>query len=580
MIILKKKLQEKDMAFGVKEIILYIRRSNYRLFCNHLFIISFFIVILYRFFPSLFALLVTSSPITICTALLLGIILTCGDKKKTEIDEDRKTQRFSHQAGAFANVESRRGVKKMMVREAASHDEGATGNSKARAQNDRHGSFDTCLAANSSIKQNTKRAYGEKKASEESKIHDCGFTNEKEVSVGLAKGVLKTREDIGSLTTSDQKNSKGLKVESDKPMLNTHRHSTLREAWDHLNRHDASSSSESDQAECSSPDAASMPDIMPMLDELHPLLDSEPLQPTLISKENSDVASIQSSDVGSVEEEAENQEDEDDEEVQDEKDAKTKSLVSWTADDQKNLVELGKSEMERNQRLESLIARRRTRKFLEKNLIYLDNNDSPPSIEDLSRFQIEIPSVFPQRQNPFDLPYDSDEIPLSAPPRLVPRQNPFDLPLNQVYESNSPSIENLSHQEAVTNPQRDILLRRHDSFHSGASFPGDLREERHASRLKPYFVAEKKDEEETDFNVPRRSIEGHDSTISSPKSYTVQEPLTNHDSSPPERGSQSSEGVDEVDVKQVQSKEAKEAVDGHITYPVYDSSSSATDKTN
>lgn len=567
----------------MKEIILYIRRPNYRLFCNHLFIISFFIVILYRFFPSLFVLLVTSSPITICTALLLGIILTCGgDKKTPEIGEDRKTRKFSsHKAGAFANVESRRGVKKMTVREVASHHERATGNSKAKAQNDRYGSSDTCMAANSLVKQDKKGAYSEKKVTEERKIYDRGFAKKKEVSAdGLAKGVLKTREDIGSLTTLDQKNFEGLMVESDNPTLNTRRHSTLREAWDHLNNHDASSSAESDQADCSSLDAASMVDIMPMPDELDPLLDSKPPQPAPESKENSDAASIQSSDAGSVEEEVEIQEDEDDEELQDEKDDKTKSLVSWTADDQKNLVELGKSEMERNQRLESLIARRRARKFVEKSLIYLDNIDSLPSIEDLSQFQIEIPSIFPPRRNPFDLPYDSDEIPLSAPPRLVPRQNPFDLPPDQVYESNSPSMANPSHQQVVTNPQRDILLRRHDSFNSGASFLGDLREERCASRLKPYFVGEKKDEEETDSNVPRQSSEGNDSTVSSPKSYTVQEPLTNHDTSPAEQGSQSSEGVDEVDVKHVQSKEAKEAVDSHITYPVHDSSSSTTGKTN
>ncbi|XP_017700772.2 uncharacterized protein LOC103717516 [Phoenix dactylifera] len=570
------------MAFGAKENILYIRRPNYRLFCNHLFIISFFIVILYKFFPTLFALLVTSSPITICTALLLGIILTCGDKKTPKIDEDRKTQIFSsHKTRVFPNVESRRKVKKMTVREAVSHDERATDNNKAKAQNDRYGSYENCMAANSSVKQDKRGAYRDKKVTEERKIHDCGFAKKKEVSAeGLAKGVLKTREDIGSLTTSDQKNSEGLKLEGEKSTLNTRRHSTLREAWDHLDRYDASSSSESDQAECSSPDAASMADIMPMLDELHLLLDSEPPQPALVSKENSDVASIQSSDVGSVEEEAENVEDEDDEEVQDEKDDKTKSVVSWTADDQKNLVELGKSEMERNQRLESLIARRRARKFLEKNLICLDNNDSLPSIEDLSRFQIEIPSVFPPRRNPFDLPHDLDEIPLSAPPRLVPGRNPFDLPLDQAYESNSPPMENLSHQEVVTDPQRDMLLRRHDSFTSGASFLGDLREERRASRLKPFFVAEKKDEEETDFNVPRQSSEGSDSTVISPKSYTIQDPLANHDTSPAERGSQSSEGVDEVDVKQVESKKAKQAVDSHITYPVYDSSSSATEKTN
>ncbi|KAH0453027.1 hypothetical protein IEQ34_017351 [Dendrobium chrysotoxum] len=62
----------------------------------------------------------------------------------------------------------------------------------------------------------------------------------------------------------------------------------------------------------------------------------------------------------SAEEETENQADEEDEEAQEEKD-NNEAVVKWTADDQKNLMDLGSSELERNQRLENLIAKRRAR---------------------------------------------------------------------------------------------------------------------------------------------------------------------------------------------------------------------------
>ena len=59
-------------------------------------------------------------------------------------------------------------------------------------------------------------------------------------------------------------------------------------------------------------------------------------------------------------ESAEEAEDED----EDEGDEYGYKVVEWTEDDQKNLMDLGTSELEMNRRLESLIAKRRARKLI------------------------------------------------------------------------------------------------------------------------------------------------------------------------------------------------------------------------
>ncbi|KAJ6296820.1 hypothetical protein OIU78_022528 [Salix suchowensis] len=105
------------------------------------------------------------------------------------------------------------------------------------------------------------------------------------------------------------------------------------------------------------------------------------------------------------------------EEAQGSKEDESKSAIKWTDDDQKNLMDLGTLELERNLRLESLIRRRRARRNMrlmaEKNLIDLDAADLP----------INVPSISTARQNPFDFPYD--DVPGSAPSVLLPRQKSF-----------------------------------------------------------------------------------------------------------------------------------------------------------
>jgi hypothetical protein len=126
------------------------------------------------------------------------------------------------------------------------------------------------------------------------------------------------------------------------------------------------------------------------------------------------------------------------------------NAVAWTADDQKNILKIGCLEIERNQRLESLIARRRGRNYSDRNLADIGSSDSLPSIEELSKFNVQIPTVFAPRKNPFDLPYDEDNFPDSAPSALLQTGNPFDLPRVKEDVSSSAEGASSSHEEPIS----------------------------------------------------------------------------------------------------------------------------------
>lgn len=70
-------------------------RTCCRSVCKHPFLVGmvFSLIFLFRSFPFLFSLLVYASPILVCTAFLLGTLLSFGQSKVSEIE---KQQHHSH----------------------------------------------------------------------------------------------------------------------------------------------------------------------------------------------------------------------------------------------------------------------------------------------------------------------------------------------------------------------------------------------------------------------------------------------------------------------------------------------------
>ncbi|KAL0909455.1 hypothetical protein M5K25_020327 [Dendrobium thyrsiflorum] len=461
-------------------------------------LVSAFLLFLYIYLPSIFSFIVYSSPVIACTALLLGALLVYGEPDEPEdvksVDLSVKVAETEERSRDFdvlkkgerymseENAEKRRPTN--VTKDdpfKRSHDDG---------DGDRKDSMD--LAASSSRKIAEKEVQTEKTLTNGVEAHDLEFIEKELFS-------------IENSAYHEQGIAEGLKVETEQPLDNQF-DSSLGSPWLEVNNHDVSSDSESDESdgeESLSPDA-SITDIVPIIDELHPLLESANPQPAHRSIDTSDAASRASSperefDDASVEEETENQADEEDEEAQEEKD-NTEAVVKWTADDQKNLMDLGSSELERNQRLENLIAKRRAKKLqrfqTDKNLIDLDT-EPLPFMEDIIRLNVQVPAISAPRSNPFDLPFDSKEslgqpIPGSAPSVLLPRRNPFDLPYYQNEESGNVTGENSRPYDASFS-QRDTLPRRIDRLNLGA-VSDDASQEKSKPKLKPYFVPEKMSE--------------------------------------------------------------------------------------
>ncbi|PON70620.1 hypothetical protein PanWU01x14_079940 [Parasponia andersonii] len=188
---------------------------------------------------------------------------------------------------------------------------------------------------------------------------------------------------------------------------------------------------------------------------------------TLWGSDGSDQKLKKSESYGVVSEADNIEESEDEEEEEEEEEAienVNKAVLEWTEDDQKNLMELGLSEIERNRRLESLIAKRRARNLfrtqVEKGLMDLDGVVPCP-----------IAPVFVWRTDPFEVPNVPNEIeglhvPGSAPSILLPAQNPFDLPYDPLEEKPNLMADSFQQEFTAVN-QKEMLFCRHESFSLG-----------------------------------------------------------------------------------------------------------------
>ncbi|KAF7852222.1 hypothetical protein BT93_L5370 [Corymbia citriodora subsp. variegata] len=581
-------------------------KTCYRSVCNHPFLVGMlcFLFFMYRSFPFLFSLLVSASPVLVCTAVLLGTLLSFGQPNIPEIE---KEERITHdvaplKAGVVHSetvithnkdcvmerfVGTEREVADRAVQEVGSPD------GKTSIVEEDDGLLETSRLINDGSQENQ----GEKQVYEEAAKGFHDMEQENDACVHDEKSDVDGHEDGGHQYTLIQeeefhtleRENGGMARDSTDAHLESRLGSKWKERDEEEDEDEMSEGSDSDHSESSSPDA-SMADIMPMLDELHPLLDVEAPQPAHLPLHDSDVASQHSSksENGILESDEDNkneegddendgeEEEEEEEESQRGKEDESKSVITWTEDDQKNLMDLGTSELERNQRLENLIARRRARKNLrtmtEKNLIDFDSDDLP----------FNVPPIATMRRNPFDGPDDSSynvglpPIPGSAPSIMLARRNPFDIP----YEPNEekPDLKGDSfQQEFETFHQRDTFYRRHESFSLGPSNLGVPKQEKQDSKLRPYFVPEQFASVGTSFHPMERQsseVSVTDSKVSSvPDTESLSsnadhddKRVSEHDSSQEtegisnvdqasllvEHGSQTSEDVDSHDIEDVE----------------------------
>ncbi|KAB1210642.1 hypothetical protein CJ030_MR6G009082 [Morella rubra] len=219
------------------------------------------------------------------------------------------------------------------------------------------------------------------------------------------------------------------------------------------------------------------------LDQHHAFLDSEHFK----LMQSSGAEQKGKCDVAGTESEVDNLEEADDEDEEEEAQEDGENAMEWTEDDQKNLMDLGLSELERNRRLESLIVKRRTRKLCrmqaEKGLI--DLRSVPAS---------QFAPIYVARNETNDVSNVLDEIegleaPDSAPSILIATQNPFDLPYDPLEER--PNLLGDSFQEEFTAPQKEMPFCRHESFSMGPSLLLESKQDQHDTKSSSLFVSKK-----------------------------------------------------------------------------------------
>lgn len=562
-------LETKQVGPCIKKVLRSSIRKSYRCVSEHPVLLSsgVLLYLLYRSSPVFFAFLLSSSPVIICTTLLLGILLSYGDTDLPEASEDAKTTpeisdfkignssgdvhfesdrgisvpSFSNTAENFKERETKRTVS---VRErSAEHDDDVPLLRKVDEEDEKfeHRDIPRTLTPFPSM-VNFRQQVGVGDAwlfNQEREYKDSFFmTEQAERKTSLFEGLNEKGTSFDMFSSSENVNKHAemvenlnqaasklsdileerstdevagtsrptyavsvrhdkkpdeLKVDTSKAVEDNLLDSSLGSPWATVGSDDGSSGFDSDEAESSSPDA-SMTDIAPVLDEIDPLLGSDFTRPDPIANDDSDTDSHVSSQDHQTDDDSNDEDDNNDAKDSGEeskKDEGQKAAFLWTADDAKNLMDLGYSEMERNRRLEILMVRRRSRKNIvfeiDNNLTGVSSNDAGKNVDDLSRFHAQVSNISVTRRNPFDLPYDSEEaaIPGSAPSILHARKNPFDF-LEQFGESGVPAPDNLSPGESPATSHRDIF-RRHESFNFGTT---DANQARRLSRLKPYFVPE------------------------------------------------------------------------------------------
>ncbi|KAL6219329.1 hypothetical protein ACLB2K_007088 [Fragaria x ananassa] len=509
-----------ETASQISKFVMISMKTCYKSVGDHPFVVGILLLFIFlqRSFPVLFSVLVSTSPVIICTAVLLGTLLSFGQSNIPEIErQDDIASLRTWVPGDDTVVVGSGGSFSAENFSASSRDivyDDVAPDSTDYRVNGEVGDHDVYAPL---INENVQHTQSDERVTEDVdrdiELETRGLPNDVEAVEPQYTLLQRVRDQILQVQDDNVSAGGGEHLDS---FLGGYGHDESGEASD----------SGSDGAESSSPDA-SMADILPILDELHPLLDSDAPQQAHMSHDGSDAASDSSVESDEDIEDQGGQVDEGDGvdyNGGDEKEVpahsgtedESKSAIKWTDDDQKNLMDLGNLELERNQRLENLIARRRARKSFklmpEKNLIDFDGVDLPFNVSPIST----------TRRNPFNSPFDDSygnmglpPIPGSAPSIMLARRNPFDLP----YDSNEekPDLKgDLFEQEFIALHANNAFFRRHESFSLGASSLGGAKHERQDFKWKPIFLPEILASEGPGYSLfQRQSSEVSESKLSS-----------------------------------------------------------------
>ncbi|XP_074286652.1 uncharacterized protein LOC141611898 isoform X2 [Silene latifolia] len=508
-------------------------RTVYRVILGHPFIVVtlLYLIILHRYFPFLFSLLVSAAPILVCTAILLGTLLIHGQQNDYKVGnrEERNNgpESLNSEAVEYAYPVDKDGNISREICDEVRNDivERQLHISRGFIGSDQE--YDDAKL-NLSINQNQKNEPGFNFAKFDfqdvprHKLHsqdsdekynktinmqfDAVMQEQSDASFdALVAGVIPTPQETHPLLeledplqsqTFDNGNheaggeSEGQSLDSD------HSSEDSDDNSDYKDKEEGEKAKNVDVPKRKNDDSRSpfewTDDDQRIIQELRSseIEKNEHLE-SLISRAEDDGSEEQEDedDVASIDDidddvDADVDVDDDEDENLDIERDGSKHVTLWTEEDEKNLRHLGCSELERNLRLENLLARRRAKRnfsmISERNLIDLDHSEHPFPIAPISTTRV----------NPFDVTNDISHhpsvppIPGSAPSVTLPRKNPFDSPCTspkreQNSHGNGSSSTGYNTTRNVLKPEfgdinrKEALFRRYDSFSTGYNLIGD-----------------------------------------------------------------------------------------------------------
>uniref|UniRef100_A0A0E0HG69 Uncharacterized protein n=1 Tax=Oryza nivara TaxID=4536 RepID=A0A0E0HG69_ORYNI len=424
-------------------------RMSYR-YASENWVLLFPVLLLYLLFrssPGFFAFLLSHSPVIICAALILGVLISHGSTNVAEIKEERKSV-------AEVSDPKYADLSRNIHLEA---NKGFSAKENTASLND--GEIKDGL--NSSREDVIEVVEMVGKIS-----HDRGSTDSQsdEMKVDSEDKPAGTCKWGRAFSVRRRKKLSDIKVEPINAAVDSPLDSSLDSPFGRVGCHDGSPGFDHDQTEGTTP-GTPRTRIASVLDEIDPLSSADFPHPDPIQNDDSDNhMSLQDSRTVS---DNNYESDKSKANKNDDKNVSTDPAFLGTVDDDKNVMDLGYSEVERHRRLEILMVKRRSRK----NIVF-----DPDSNLDIDNDKV-------CKRNPSDILSCSDEteFPGSAPSVLHTRRNPFDHPFEQSDESDL--------HEHVAIPHQDMFFTRHESFSIGS-------QGRRPSRFKPPFIIEARDIDE------------------------------------------------------------------------------------
>ncbi|EMS64178.1 hypothetical protein TRIUR3_15216 [Triticum urartu] len=444
-----KDLGTDDLVLHAKRILHSSFAVAYQSSCDYPMVLGagILLLLLHRICPPLLAFLVSSSPLLLLTGLLLGALLSYGEPNTPSVTAEGDSDNQQ-----TLTPESKNSIADCSTEEVESV------------------TIETCLEK----RTGSAGVYVEERAPANN-THDnhCEETNvmflaadtvlSTESSKYAQSNVIMGREGYGEQISEKSDLQEFESSNNERGDYEVHNHYQFGEptspCWQSADRQDPCYGSESDLTDDSSSPDASMTDIIPMLEELHPLIDLGTGHPTLASRSRDNLNSSSDDDESDLEE------DDDDDSISDDEDEGEEEEKD-DGNDQEDVI--GK-----NGRADGLMELQRAKNILkfelDQRLMDLQTADATQKLKEASRFFVQVPSISTPRGQPYDPSNASGEgevielpqIPDSAPSVLLPMGSLFDLPSDHIVDHNSQLEETWTPRSYSPATQ----LRKHGNFH-------------------------------------------------------------------------------------------------------------------